>query len=317
VPPGAGAGCLTGPLRRCRRAGGARRGTGRSASRHDEGGATAPLAPFELSALERGGGEPITLIHGGGFHSGPAWARQIGPLAEAGYRVIAVDRRGFGRSPAGAPEPGELVPVALQAEDVRTTLDLREVGQTHVVAISYGALVALELATRRPERVRSLTLVEPALFSWLADDEDYAPWFERFVELESAGAAGTDPKDWLDEWLGLIDPKMAQALAPGTRAREILERALPHQLAEESAATYRPDIGRLAALGIPAMVVNGADSEPALHAVGQALAGALPGSRHVLIPGAGHQVHAEATGLFNELLLAFLDTQPIGAGEDR
>jgi pimeloyl-ACP methyl ester carboxylesterase len=230
--------------------------------------------------------------------------------------VIAVDRRGFGRSPAGAPEPGELVPVALQAEDVRTTLDLREVGQTHVVAISYGALVALELATRRPERVRSLTLVEPALFSWLADDEDYAPWFVRFVELESAGAAGADPEEWLDEWLGLIDPKMAEALAPGPRAREILERALPHQLAEESAASYRPDIGRLAALGIPALVVNGADSEPALHAVGQALAGALPGSRHVLIPGAGHQVHAEARGLFNEVLLGFLDAQPIGPGED-
>ena len=112
----------------------------------------------ELAAIERGAGSPVTLIHGGVFHSGPAWAKTIGPLVQGGYRVIAVDRRGYGRSPAG---DADHIPVSLQARDVAQTLDLREVESSHVAGVSYGALVGLELALARPERVLSLTLVEP------------------------------------------------------------------------------------------------------------------------------------------------------------
>ena len=114
------------------------------------------------------------------FHSGPAWAKTIGPLVQAGYRVIAVDRRGYGRSTAGDTNQ---ISVSLQARDVATTLELREVEASHVAGVSYGALVALELALARPERVLSLTLIEPTIFSWLKGDPDYAPWIHRFTEL--------------------------------------------------------------------------------------------------------------------------------------
>src|SRR2546427_11142751 len=107
-------------------------------------------AIVELAAIERGAGPAVTLIHGGVFHSGPAWARTIGPLVQAGYRVIAVDRRGYGRSPAGGTDQ---IPVSLQARDVAATLDLREGEASHVAGVSFGALVGLELALVRPERV--------------------------------------------------------------------------------------------------------------------------------------------------------------------
>jgi alpha-beta hydrolase superfamily lysophospholipase len=55
--------------------------------------------PIELAVIERGAGAPVALVHGGVFHSGPAWAKSMGALVDAGYRVIAVDRRGHGRSP--------------------------------------------------------------------------------------------------------------------------------------------------------------------------------------------------------------------------
>src|ERR1700737_1673265 len=93
--------------------------------------------PLELAAIERGAGPAVTLIHGGVFHSGPAWARTIGPLVQGGYRVIAVARRGYGRSPEGDTDK---ISVRLQAGDVATTLDLREVASSHVVGVSYGAL---------------------------------------------------------------------------------------------------------------------------------------------------------------------------------
>lgn len=273
-------------------------------------------SPVELSALERGAGPPVTLVHGAGFHSGPTWARQIGPLAQAGYRVIAVDRRGYGRSPGNGTGPGvpsgPLVPVALQADDLALTLDLREAESSHLVGISYGALVALELALRRPERVRSLTLVEAALFGWLRDDPDYAPWVDRFIELEKAGAAGAPTEAWLGPLLALMDPGMADGLTPDNPARPLLERTLPQQLRQQSPVDYRPDPAAVAALAIPSLVVNGADSEPAMQAVGEQLARRLPGARHIVVPEAGHQVHVEATEVFNEVLIGFLDGCPGG-----
>jgi len=176
--------------------------------------------PLELAAIERGAGPAVTLIHGGVFHSGPAWAKTIGPLVQGGYRVIAVDRRGYGRSPPGATDA---IAVSLQARDVATTLDLRDVEASHLVGVSYGALVALELALAQPKRVLSLTLIEPTIFSWLKGDPDYAPWIHRFTELESLGTAGTPHHVWLEPWLSLIDPAMARDLRPGSPAWPLVE----------------------------------------------------------------------------------------------
>jgi lipase len=257
----------------------------------------------ELAAIERGAGPPVTLIHGGVFHSGPAWAKTIGPLVQEGYRVIAVDRRGYGRSPPGE---ADQVPVRLQARDVARTLDLREVGASHVAGVSYGALVGLELALASPERVLSLTLIEPTIFSWLKGDPDYAPWIHRFTELESLGVAGTPHHVWLEPWLSLIDPAMARGLRPGSPSWPLVERALQWQWREECISSYRPDDDLLDAFAVPTLILNGGDSEPALREVGELLAERIPSAQHVELPGAGHQLHSQSAGAFNELLRRFL-----------
>lgn len=274
---------------------------------------TAPVSDgvVELAAIERGAGPAVTLVHGGVFHSGPGWARNIGPLVQEGYRVIAVDRRGYGRSPDGGPGP---VSVAQQAGDVAATLDLREVEATHVVGVSYGALVALELALAEPVRVRSLTMVEPVIFSWLADDPDYAPWFDRFCELETLGAAGVPPETWLEPWLALMDPQMAADLRPGAPSWPLVERALGRVGIEERVSSYQPDPAALSGLETPALVVNGADTEPALRAVGDILVDRLPVAEHVEVAGAGHQLHAQRAASFNKLLVTFLSLTGEGAG---
>jgi len=264
--------------------------------------ATSPAA-IELAAIDRGAGDAVMLVHGGAIHSGPAWARSIGPLVEAGYRVIAVDRRGHGRSPEG---DAAFVPVSLQAEDLDATLSLRDVETAHVAGVSYGALVALELAMRHPERVLSVTLIEPTIFSWLKGDPDYEPWLRRFTQLEALGATGAPHEEWLRDWLSLMDPAMAAAMSPGAPSWPLVERALARRGTDELVSAYRPDDDLLAALVLPTMIVNGADSEPPLREVGDLLAERLPGARHVEIPGAGHQLHVQKPELFNQVLLGFL-----------
>jgi pimeloyl-ACP methyl ester carboxylesterase len=257
----------------------------------------------ELAAIERGAGPAVTLIHGGVFHSGPAWAKTIGPLVQDGYRVIAVDRRGYGRSPDG---DADEISVRLQAGDVATTLDLRDVAESHVVGVSYGALVGLEFALTHPERVLSLTLVEPTIFAWLKDDPDYAPWFRRLVELEDLGAARRPHEEWLVPFLSLIDPDMATGLRPGHPAWPLMERALVRQWMEERVSAYRPDDDLLDALAVPTLILNGGTSEPAMRAVGVQLADRLSSAEHVELAGEGHQLHAQNAPVFNELLATFL-----------
>ena len=268
--------------------------------------ASAPVKPaaVELAAIERGAGPAVTLVHGGVFHSGPAWARTIGPLVQTGYRVIAVDRRGYGRSP-----PGDgWASLQLQAEDVVATLELRGVTNSHLVGVSYGALVCLELALNHPELATSLTLVEPTIFSWLNDDPDYAEWIRRFSELEALAVAGSPHEVWLSEWLDLMDPAMARALKPGSPAWPLVERALERRGKDERISQYRPDEQRLRTLRVPTLIVNGGDSEPPLHAVGELLADRIPGAARTEVAGTGHQLHAERPDAFNELLTLFLST---------
>ena len=112
-------------------------------------------AGVRLAYLDEGEGEIVMLIHG--FASnvamnwiGPGWVKL---LSDAGYRVIAFDNRGHGRSEKlydlaayGAP---------LMAEDAARLLDHLGIAQAHVMGYSMGARISAFLAINHPERVRS------------------------------------------------------------------------------------------------------------------------------------------------------------------
>jgi pimeloyl-ACP methyl ester carboxylesterase len=102
---------------------------------------------------DRGAGEPVLLITGWTISS--AVFDPVAELYVPHVRVIAYDHRGSGRS---APWPAP-VSMAMLAADAARVLDDRGVGSAHVVGLSMGAAVALELAVRIPQRVKSLVLV--------------------------------------------------------------------------------------------------------------------------------------------------------------
>ncbi|HLF69477.1 MAG TPA: alpha/beta fold hydrolase, partial [Actinomycetota bacterium] len=233
--------------------------------------------PIELAAIERGAGDPVALVHGGVFHSGPAWAQSIGALAGAGYRVIAVDRRGHGHSDAG---DADFIPVHLHADDLRLTLELRDAKNVHLVGVSYGALVCLEFALSWPDRVSSMTLVEPALFAWVADDPDMGVWLERFDEIAASAAAGAPMTEWVPRWLMLIDSKMAKEITPDSPSWSLIRKQGPLIFKEEPGWRYRPDRGLIRNLFVPTLVLNGDQSEPPVQMIGEMLAEDLPLGTH-------------------------------------
>jgi pimeloyl-ACP methyl ester carboxylesterase len=100
-----------------------------------------------------GEGEPAVFVHGS-FGWGEETWREQRPLSER-YRLLLLDRRGFGRSP-----PNGRVDFDRDADDVAELLG----DGAHLVGHSYGGVVCLLAASRRPDAVRSLALIEPPAF---------------------------------------------------------------------------------------------------------------------------------------------------------
>jgi pimeloyl-ACP methyl ester carboxylesterase len=97
-------------------------------------------------------GTPIVLLHSNTGNS-EIWAPQIAAFSKAGYRVIAFDRRGWGRStanPASGPQPGSI------AGDLDMLVDHLKLGKFHLLGVAGGGFAALDYAAWRPEHIQSL-----------------------------------------------------------------------------------------------------------------------------------------------------------------
>jgi len=121
-----------------------------------EGSATADSPAVTLSVTERGPGPAVVLLHG--FPEiGYSWRHQIEALADAGYRVIAPDQRGYGWS--DAPDDVAAYDIFHLVGDVVGLLDHYEIDDAVVVGHDWGALIAPWVGLMRPDRVRALALL--------------------------------------------------------------------------------------------------------------------------------------------------------------
>jgi len=129
----------------------------------DEARATQPrfasVGGGRIFHYDVGSGEPVVLLHGYNHHA-EAWIRNIGPLAAAGSRVIALDLPGFGRS--GIPRMN--YSLSGYAEFLVAFLDALHVERAHLVGSSMGGAIALRTAIDKPARVRTVTGVDAAGF---------------------------------------------------------------------------------------------------------------------------------------------------------
>ncbi len=134
-----------------------------------------------------GAGEPAVFVHGS-FGWGEETWREQRPLADS-YRLLLVDRRGFGDSPADGP-----VDFERDADDVA---DLLPEG-AHLVGHSYGGVVSLLAAARNPRAVRSLTVIEPPALGLVRGN----PVVENFIAgVGDAMLEARDPSDYQARFL--------------------------------------------------------------------------------------------------------------------
>jgi pimeloyl-ACP methyl ester carboxylesterase len=142
------------------------------------------------------GGVPVLLLHGWP-DTGRLWSKQIGPLGDAGYRVIVPDQRGYGRS--DKPEAVDSYSVAFLAADVVAVLDAAGVEQAHVVGHDWGAAVAWAVASFMPERVDRLAVLSvghPLAFAAAGLPQRELSWYMLLFQFEDIAEQWLSADGW-------------------------------------------------------------------------------------------------------------------------
>jgi 3-oxoadipate enol-lactonase len=222
----------------------------------------------------------------------------VAPSLGRSHRVLRVDLRGHGRSPA-TPAPYTLAELA---DDVVETLDHIGIERAHFLGLSVGGMVAMTLALDHPDRVDRLIV---------ADARADAPlpykklWDDSIRRLDDDGI-GPVVDASLDRWFRLA-PDTARA-----RVRAVAMNTKPAGFVGTARAVQQVDLlPRLGQITAPTLFVTGEHDVAAPPDVMQAMADAVPGARLVVIPGAAHLTPVEAPSAFTAAVTAFLP-QPIG-----
>jgi non-heme chloroperoxidase len=263
--------------------------------------------PIELYYEDHGSGPAVVLLSGWPVDS-RSWEPQVHALLQAGHRVIAYDRRGFGQS--SRPTEGyDFDTLAGDLDKVLTELDLRE---ATLVGFSLGTgEVARYVGTYGTDRVKGLVFIESLAPS-------YAKSAENPGGVDEAGVAGVQQAILDDRlaWLtGLLGDFLNLDDYLGTRVSEDTVRNLWNAGAAASPiATWACPPGWLDDFGedikridVPTLIVHGtADRILPIDGQGRRLHAALPDAHYVEIEGGPHVLcvtHAEEV---NRELIAFL-----------
>jgi pimeloyl-ACP methyl ester carboxylesterase len=251
------------------------------------------------------------------LHSSASSARQwdaLAALLRPRFEVHAIDLHGHGLQPAwGGPGALTLADEAALAAPVFAHAE-----RVHIIAHSYGAAVALELASLHPHRVASLVAYEPVLFRWLLDDQRHeaasAAPARDVLALAAAiddGVARDDPaaaaRVFVDFWSG----DGAWAALPASRQASVAARM--GAVRRHFGAVFREPRSAFAGVhaDTPMLFQCGARSPAATRRIATLLRAAWPQARHETLPALGHMGPLTDAAAFNARVLRFLDALPL------
>jgi pimeloyl-ACP methyl ester carboxylesterase len=266
-----------------------------------------------LTAQSAGSGDQAVLV----IHGGPDWDHTYlrEPLAEIGSqcRLIMPDLRGCGRSTGGL-RIGQYTPDAAVA-DLLALLDSAGLGTADVLGFSYGGLLAQRLALTAPRRVRRLVIASSSIYPVPADA--YAGWPERNArmaaakhvwsrsalagaELVRAAAVAQAPGDvWRPDRLDLYLRQLTRVHFTGEWIKPWRAGTLPPARPVSSAH-------RLAASGIPILLLHGAYDMTFPAALAERAQAEMRNARAVILTDAGHMTHVDQPERWLEALTTFL-----------
>lgn len=269
---------------------------------------TIPVRDTTLYYERAGAGPELLFIHGM-CGDAEVWRGQVDRLADS-YACVTYDRRGHTRSALGA-EPES---VETHAADAAALIEALGMNRSLVVGSSGGARIAVELMRSRPDLVAGAVLSEPPIFG-LEPDAGQAFLAEVGASVAPAAESG-GPRSAVDAFFPLVCPGLWSRLDDAGKDR--LRANGQMMLAEFSGPSYGLTREDAAGIAVPAVVISGATSHPALRAIAATLARTLPRAHLVELEGSGHVTYVERPDEFAAAVRAVAATvgaQRVGVGE--
>lgn len=246
-------------------------------------------------------GPPVVLVHG---FSTPfyIWDSTAIALSRAGFRVLQYDL--FGRGFSDRPDviyDADLVD--RQLGEIIDSVGMR--GPVHLMGLSYGGFVTATFAGRHPERIRSLTFVDPA-----AGDPDPLPWYVRapvigplfWQTMVMPGMAGGQLADFRSpgEWPDWPARYSVQMQFKG------LGRALRSTLIHGSRVSLDSVYATVGKHAFPVGLIWGKEDSVVPIALAPRVTGAIPRAEFHTIERAAHLPHMERADTVNPMMIGFL-----------
>lgn len=246
--------------------------------------------PGRLIARTQGDGPVVLCLHSStGTHA--QW-NGLADALSARWQVVAPDLHGHGRSPAWPSASLNTLHVDANAVNqlVQPAWGLVRRG-IHLVGHSYGAAVAMQIALRNPQWVRSLTLYEPVAVGIIRRMAPQDPSLDEVRAIASQVAALLRQGDVLAAaraFTGYWGGSAAWDGLSEARQAAIASRmpVVPHHFEALFCATWGPQV--LARLSMPTLLIQGQRTRAPAQRIADLLAQALPQMQRCELPGAGH-----------------------------
>ena len=261
---------------------------------------------LDLHYESQGEGPPLVVVHGG-WTDHTVWQGVADELAGS-FRVIRYDRRGYSRS--GRPE-GELTR-RQHEHDLAGMIETLAEGSAGVIASSYGGLVTLGLAGRRPELIESMCIHEAPAVALAGGGEPGRLADEAMVGM----AAVTEQIEAGDDEGGARRFVEELGLGPGAweQLPESIRALFTNNASAVAAEQHDPDwstldIPAIKEAGHPLLLTKGTAGPAWLRALQDRVAEALPYAEMTVMEGAGHSPHMTHPSEFAGIVGAFVRTR--------
>ena len=251
-------------------------------------------AGVRLAYEETGTGLPVILLHGFPF-SHQMWRPQA-PLARAA-RLITPDLRGFGESGGTPASLDEL------ADDLHALVEHLRLPAVVFGGFSMGGYVLFRYLARHADRAKAVLLLDTRAEADTPEGRQRR--YDSIARIEVDGPAG-----YLDDFVKLVVATKTLESRPDLvkTVRELMEtRRTPSLVGGLRAMAQRPDSTPvLSSIRVPTLIVVGEDDKATPVSSARTMHEAIPGSRLVIIPEAGHVSNLEQPEPFNAALRDFL-----------
>ncbi|GAA1957515.1 alpha/beta hydrolase [Microbacterium deminutum] len=265
-------------------------------------------ADIDLYYTDQGSGQPVVLIHGFPLN-GESWGKQQSALLDAGYRVIAYDRRGFGASS----KPGSGYEYDTFAADLHALMEDLDLHDAVLVGFSMGTGEVARYLSRygsaRVAKAAFLSSLEPYLLKTAdnpggAGPQDFFDGIAAAVRQDRYAYLAGFYKDFynLDDNLGsrISQEAVDASVQVGNQMANVAIAIAPLTWPTD----FRADIP---AVDVPALILHGtADNILPIDATARRFKELLPEATYVELEGAPHGLLWTHGDEVNEALLAFL-----------